>query len=109
MYTVQMEEECGCFKKSEYSNNSSFPTQQEAYQYAQIVSELMNEEFCKKHVFTPEKLADDNFIIRVARNVTFVSGCSTGVSCDTGCGSTDDWALENTVDNGSCGSGCGCA
>ena len=49
MYTVQMEQECGCFQKSEYTNNTSFPTQQEAYNYSNIVAELMNEEFCGKH------------------------------------------------------------
>jgi hypothetical protein len=109
MYTVIMEKECECFTKSEYSNNVTFQTQQEAYQYANIVSELMNEEFCGKHKFAAEKAEGDNFVIRVQINATFVSGCSTGVSCDTGCGSTDDWALENTADSGSCGSGCGCA
>ena len=46
MYTVQMEQECGCFKKSEYTNNNTFKTQQEAYQYSNVVAELMNEEFC---------------------------------------------------------------
>lgn len=109
MYTVQMEEECECFLKSEYSNNVIFNTQKEAYNYANIVAEFMNEEFCGKHTFEAQLAEGDMFVIRVARNATFVSGCSTGVSCDTGCGSTDDWALENTADNGSCGSGCGCA
>jgi len=111
MYTVQMEKECGCFKKSEYSNNNSFKTQQEAYQYANIVSELMNEEFCGQHTFFAEPSDDASFVIRVAINATYVSGCSTGVSCDVGCGSTDNWSLESTdkADDDSCGTGCGCA
>lgn len=111
MFTVQMEKECACFKKSEYTNNNSFATQQEAYQYAKILEELMNEEFCGKHTFYSEPGAGDTFVIRVAPNVTFVSGCSTGVSCDVGCGSTDDWTLESTAkrSDDSCGSGCGCA
>ncbi len=111
MFTVQMEQECGCFTKSEYTNNNTFPTQQEAYQYSKIVAELMNEEFCGRHTFYAEPGAGDTFVIRVAINATFVSGCSTGVSCDVGCGSTDDWTLEATGDigNGSCGTGCGCA
>ena len=110
MYTVQMEEECGCFKKSEYTNNNSFQTQQDAYNYANIVAEFMNEEFCGKHTFYSQRAEGDNFVIRVAINATYVSGCSTGVSCDVGCDSDDDWSLESTKSNDdSCGTGCGCA
>ncbi|QOP43099.1 hypothetical protein FJR45_03680 [Sulfurimonas sediminis] len=111
MYTVQMEKECECFKKSEYENNVTFQTQQEAYKYANIVAELMNEEFCGKHTFDAQLAEGDMFVIRVALNATAVSGCSTGVSCDAGCESTDDWSLESTEksNGGSCGSGCGCA
>ena len=107
MYTVQMEQECGCFKKSEYSNNNTFQTQQDAYNYANIVAELMNEEFCSQHTFYAEVAEGNNFVIRVDINATYVSGCSTGVTCDVGCGSTDDWTLEAT-EKGSSGS-CGCA
>ncbi|MDP3301872.1 MAG: hypothetical protein Q8S36_07910 [Sulfuricurvum sp.] len=111
MYTVMMEHECACFKKSEYTNKNTFNTQREAYQYANIVAELMNEEFCGRHKFYSQKAEDDNFVIRVTINATAVSGCSTGVSCDVGCGSTDEWTLESTDKSGndSCGTGCGCA
>jgi len=111
MFTVQMEQECGCFKKSEYSNNNTFPTQQEAYQYANILAELMNEEFCSRHKFYSEPGVGDTFVIRVDINATAASGCSTGVSCDVGCGSTDDWSLESTdkANDESCGTGCGCS
>ena len=111
MYTVQMEQECGCFKKSEYSNNNSFKTQQEAYQYANVVAELMNEEFCGQHTFYAQPTDSNSFIIRVSLNATYVSGCSTGVTCDVGCGSTDDWSLEATdnSDDENCGTGCGCS
>jgi|GEM_PF-187947 len=111
MYKVKMQKECECFVKSEYTNNSEFSTQQEAYKYANILVELMNEEFCSKHTFYPEVGEDHTFVIKVDRNATFISGCSTGVTCDVGCGSTDDWTLEVT-DNGSdesCNTGCGCA
>ena len=111
MYTVQMEQECECFKKSEYSNNNSYKTQQDAYNYAKIVVELMNEEFCSQHIFYSEPAEDNSFVIRVDINATAVSGCSTGVSCDVGCGSTDDWSLESTdnTNNDSCGTDCGCS
>ncbi len=108
MYTVLMEEECSCFKKSEYTNNNTFETQQEAYQYANILAEFMNEEFCSRHTFTSQIAENNHFVIRVAPNATNVSGCSTGVSCNDGCDSTDDWALENTETEG-CGTGCGCS
>jgi len=111
MFRVLMEKECECFKKSEYTNNNTFKTQQDAYNYANVVAELMNEEFCGRHEFYSQRAEDDNFVIRVIRNATFISGCSTGVSCDVGCGSTDDWTLEATETNSdkSCGTGCGCA
>lgn len=106
-----MEKECECFKKSEYTNNNTFNTQQDAYQYANIVAELMNEEFCGKHTFDTQRAEGNNFVIRVNINATYVSGCSTGVSCDVGCDSTDDWTLESTknTNDDSCGTGCGCA
>ena len=71
----------------------------------------MNEEFCGQHTFTSQRAEGDNFVIRVALNATNVSGCSTGVSCDVGCGSDDDWTLESTANanDDSCGTGCGCA
>ena len=102
-----MQEECACFKKSEYTNNATFQTQKEAYEYSNILAELMNEEFCSQHEFYAQPGEGDSFVIRVAINATFVSGCSTGVSCDVGCGSTDDWTLEATDE--SCGTGCGCS
>ena len=107
MYKVVMEKECACFKKSEYTNNNEFQTQQDAYKYANIVAEFMNEEFCSQHTFHSQIAEDDTFVIRVAINATAVSGCSTGVSCDVGCESTDDWSLEATDE--SCGTGCGCS
>lgn len=110
MYTVYMEEECPCFLKSEYTSGNTFPTQQEAYRYANILVELMTEEFCGRHRFCAQKVEGDDFIIKVELNTISVSGCSTGVSCDVGCGSTDEWTLESTdkSKNGSCGTGCGC-
>lgn len=109
MYRVIMQEECSCFLKSEYSREKEFATQKEAYEYSKVLAELMNEEFCKRHLFYSQIAEGNNFVIRVDRNATFVSGCSTGVTCDVGCGSTDDWTLEATAsENESCGSGCGC-
>lgn len=91
MYTVHIEHECGCFKRSEYSSEKSFETQQDAYNYSHILAELMNEEFCTKHHFFAQKMDGDSFLIRVADNPNASSGsCGTGSSassCSTGsCG-----------------------
>lgn len=96
MYTVQMEKECGCFKKSEYSNNVTFETQQDAYQYANIVAEFMNEEFCSTHTFSAHRAEGSNFLITVAMNADAVPGYNPHISCDVGCSSTDKWSLEST-------------
>jgi len=89
MYTVQIEYECGCFKKSEYSNEQSFSTQQEAYNYSNILTEFMNEEFCSKHHFFSQKMDGDTFLIRVVDNPNAGSSCGTNSSnnCSSGsCG-----------------------
>ena len=93
MYTVKMEQECKCFKKSEYTNNVSFETQQDAYKYATTVAEFMNEEFCGKHNFTAHKGEGDYFVIAVTINPEAV-GIRHHVSCDVGCSATDEWSLE---------------
>ncbi len=89
MYTVQMEHECGCFKRSEYTNEKSFDKQQDAYNYSNILAELMNEEFCTKHLFFAQRSGDNEFLISVAENPNAGSACSTtsASSCSTGsCG-----------------------
>ena len=88
MYSVHIENECGCFKKSEYESVKSFQTQQEAYNYANILAELMNEEFCTKHQFHSQKMDGDIFLIRVSENPN-AGSCGTGgaSSCSSGsCG-----------------------
>ncbi len=111
MYTVQIEKECACFKKSEYTNNNTFKTQQDAYNYATILAELMNEEFCGQHTFSASRTGESNFLISVAKNLDAVPGYNPHISCDVGCGSTDNWTLESTdsTENDSCGTGCGCS
>ncbi|MEA1982179.1 MAG: hypothetical protein U9N39_01440 [Campylobacterota bacterium] len=88
MYTVYMENECGCFKKSEFEKEKSFDTQREAYQYSNALAEHMNEDFCGKHLFVSEKMDGNVFMIRVGDNPNFGS-CGTGgeSSCSSGsCG-----------------------
>jgi len=96
MYTVTMEHECGCFKRSEFESEKSFEKQQDAYSYTNIAAELMNEEFCGKHLFVPQKVGDNEFAIRVVENPN-AGSCSTG-SCGT-----------ETLSESSCGTSCGCS
>lgn len=91
MYTVQMEHECGCFKRSEYASEKTFETQQDAYNYSKIAAEFMNEDFCTKHLFFAQKTSDNTFLIRVAENP------NTGGSCGTSS------AGSCSTDGGSCG------
>ncbi|MCH9813990.1 MAG: hypothetical protein K0U47_08630 [Epsilonproteobacteria bacterium] len=96
MYSVQMQKECTCFKKSEYCNNMTFERQKDAYQYANIVAEFMNEEFCSKHTFSTQRVEGGNMLISVAINVDAIPGYNPHISCDVGCNSTDNWSLEST-------------
>ena len=88
MYTVQIEHECGCFKRSEYESKKSFENQRDAYNYSNIVAEFMNEEFCTKHLFVAQKTAGDDFLIRVTENPNAGSCSTSGASsCSSGsCG-----------------------
>lgn len=89
MYTVKMEHECACFKRSEYDSEKTFDTQKDAYNYTNILTEFMNEDFCTKHMFVGQRTLDDDFIIQVVENPNAGGSCSTG-SCGpsdpTGCG-----------------------
>jgi len=87
MYTVQIEHECGCFKRSEYNGYKEFENQQDAYNYSKILSELMNDDFCGKHHFFAQRISDNNFMVRVVDNPN-ASSCGTGGggSCGTSCG-----------------------
>ena len=52
MFKIVMEKECGCFKKqNEFKNPTMFDTKEEAYQYAIVMQNRMNQEFCQKHEF----------------------------------------------------------
>jgi hypothetical protein len=108
MYTVTVENQCGCFKKSEFKPEKTFDNQQDAYQYAKILEELMAEEFCGKHIFVAQRVSDNHFILNGVANPNS-GGCGTGScgtgSCDTGACDTD---IDNAPVSGGCGTGCGC-
>jgi len=51
MYSVSVTKECGCFKKSNFTNNREFDTQEEAKAYAAEIVKVADNEFCAKHTF----------------------------------------------------------
>jgi len=101
MYSVKMEKECKCFQKSEYSASKTFETQKDAYQYANILAELMNEEFCSQHTFSVQRVEGSNFLITMKINMYAIPGYNPHITCDVGCTSTDKWSLEAIDKNSS--------
>jgi len=67
MFTVKMEKECGCFKRSGIENMKTFTNKDDAMMEAQEWAQEMNETFCKKHSFAVVEEGND-LIIKVAMN-----------------------------------------
>lgn len=51
MYKIEMEKECGCFKKSGLDSVMEFETREDMYNRARVLECRMNQEFCMKHFF----------------------------------------------------------
>lgn len=51
MYTIEIEKECSCFKKSGFENNMEFETRQDMINKARVMECLMNQQFCMTHFF----------------------------------------------------------
>ena len=64
MYTISMEKQCGCFKRSGMAAQQSFTTKDEALTEAIEMCGEMNETFCKKHSFKVIE-EGDNILIRL--------------------------------------------
>ena len=52
MYSIVVDKECGCFRKSEFENNMSFESKDDALMQAGLMQNHMNNKFCGKHGFT---------------------------------------------------------
>ena len=59
MYTVRIEQECSCFKKSGFENNQTFETKAEALLQAKVLECRMSQEFCHTHYFEAEDRGDE--------------------------------------------------
>lgn len=51
MYTIEIEKECSCVKKSGYEKNMSFETREDMINKARVLECLMNQNFCMTHFF----------------------------------------------------------
>jgi len=64
MYTIVVDRECGCFRRSTLENNQKVESKDEALEKSLEMVEIMNENFCSKHKFSLEE-AGDTFIIKM--------------------------------------------
>ena len=51
MFTIEIEKECSCFKKSGLDKVMEFETREDMYNKARVLECRMNQEFCMKHYF----------------------------------------------------------
>ncbi len=80
MFTINITNECGCFKKSDYTNGMKFESKDDALLQGQLMTNHMNAKFCGKHDF---ELSEDgnNFTIAVNAKQQSHSGCCGGGHC----------------------------
>ena len=85
MYTISLDKECGCFKRSELENNISFENKDDALIKAQSMTSYMNEKFCGKHGFS---VSEDGNSFNISMNAAqpaqpqaSTSGCCGGGHC----------------------------
>jgi len=81
MSTVNVSKECGCFKKSELTNNVTFENKDDAMIEAQRMIKHMNEEFCGKHSFELSENGNDLSISMKEPQAANAGGCCGGGDC----------------------------
>ena len=79
MYTIKVEKECGCFRKSAYENNMSFESKDDALMQANLMQTHMNTKFCRKHDFELSEQGDTFFIS--VKEGSQNGGCCGGGHC----------------------------
>lgn len=79
MFKIIVEHECGCFKRSEFQNSTEMESKDDALLMSLEMKDRMNNEFCGKHSFKVQEVAD-SFIIAFSESTS--NGC-----CGGGCGS----------------------
>ncbi|CAA6811772.1 MAG: Unknown protein [uncultured Sulfurovum sp.] len=51
MYTIEIEKECGCVKKSGLNKDLTFESKEDMINKARVMECLMNQNFCMTHFF----------------------------------------------------------
>ena len=81
MTKIHILKECGCFRDSDFVNNETFESKDDALLKAKHMVGYMNNEFCGKHNFTIAEVGDE-LQIAVEMNETKKSGgCCGGGHC----------------------------
>ena len=81
MFTITVDKECGCFKKSDFENNLTESTKDDALLKAQYMVNYMNNEFCQKHSFTLREDGNNFSISMNAQEAKAHTGCCGGGHC----------------------------
>lgn len=82
MFTINVEKECGCFKKSAYDNNMSFESKDDALMQARLMESHMNQKFCQKHMFTLTEDGENfNISVDMKPREENAGGCCGGGHC----------------------------
>jgi hypothetical protein len=81
MYAIKVEKECGCFKKSDYSQHMGFANKDDALSQAILMENHMNREFCQKHEFKAVEVDERLIMIRVSERSKSQGGCCGGGHC----------------------------
>lgn len=63
MFTISIEKECTCFKRSKFQNKQSFDNEAEAFEKATVMAKEMTRDFCKNHAFAVVKEGNDFLIL----------------------------------------------
>ena len=83
MFTINVDKECGCFKRSMYENDQNFHDKDAALIEAGNMLRTMNEDFCQKHEFSLSENGNNFQISMSARpeEAGKSGGCCGGGHC----------------------------
>ncbi len=77
MFKIIVQDQCGCFKKSDLQNNLDFSSKDDAMLKAIEMKNIMNKTFCKKHDFQIQEMFN-NFVIKFYKDEPISSCCGNG-------------------------------